>query len=143
MCIRDSCYRIIDVEDAFRLQQLRFEEVRDLLLPLTGEPDRAQRKMAHITRPKERIEYLRAKTIGAIIEQVHRCFMANEERILAGAFAEELLDAIPAAEAMHALKACGEHRVYVSKPVVEVEAAGFEVLAGLLEAFVTLSLIHI
>ena len=133
----DICYRIIDVEDAFRLQQLRFEEVRDLLLPLTGEPDRAQRKMAHITRPKERIEYLRAKTIGAIIEQVHRCFMANEERILAGAFAEELLDAIPAAEAMHALKACGEHRVYVSKPVVEVEAAGFEVLAGLLEAFVT------
>ena len=31
----DICYRIIDVEDAFRLQQLRFEDVRDLLLPLT------------------------------------------------------------------------------------------------------------
>ena len=27
--------------------------------------------------------------------------------------------------------------MYVSKPVVEVEAAGFEVLGGLLEAFVT------
>jgi dGTPase len=133
----DICYRIIDVEDAFRLQQLRFEDVRDLLLPLTGEPDRAQRKMGHITRPKERIEYLRAKAIGAIIEQVHQCFMENEDQILAGAFSEELLDAIPAAEAMRALKACGENQVYVSKPVVEVEAAGFEVLGGLLEAFVT------
>ena len=133
----DICYRIIDVEDAFRLQQLRFEDVRDLLLPLTGEPDRAQRKMDRITRPKERIEYLRAKTIGAIIEQVHQCFMENEDRILAGAFAEELLDAIPTAAAMHALKACGENHVYVSKPVVEVEAVGFEVLGGLLEAFVT------
>ena len=133
----DICYRIIDVEDAFRLQQLRFEEVRDLLLPLTDEPDRAQHKMGQITRSKEKIEYLRAKAIGAIIDQVHRCFMDNEAAILAGDFAMELLDIIPAASAMHALKECGETQVYVSKPVVEVEAAGFEVLGGLLEAFIT------
>jgi dGTPase len=38
---------------------------------------------------------------------------------------------------MRALKDCGETQVYVSRPVVEVEAAGFEVLGGLLEAFVT------
>ncbi len=133
----DICYRIIDVEDAFRQQQLRYEEVRDLLLPLTGEPDHSQRKMAHITRPKEKVEYLRANAIGAMIEQVHHCFMANEDKILAGAFGDELLDMIPAAQAMNALKTCGENQIYVSKPVVEVEAAGFEVLGGLLEAFLT------
>ncbi|MDG4551769.1 MAG: deoxyguanosinetriphosphate triphosphohydrolase [Candidatus Contendobacter sp.] len=131
----DICYRIIDVEDAFRLQQLRYEEVRDLLLTLTGAPERAHRKMDRITRPKEKIEYLRAKAIGAIIEQAHQCFMAHEEAILAGAFTDELLDIIPAADAMRALKDCGEKQVYVSRPVVEVEAAGFEVLGGLLEAF--------
>jgi dGTPase len=75
----DICYRIIDVEDAFRLQQLPFEQVCDLLLPLTGEAERAARKMAHITRPREKIEYLRAKAIGAIIDQAHRCFMDHEE----------------------------------------------------------------
>ncbi|MEZ5578012.1 MAG: hypothetical protein R3F36_05045 [Candidatus Competibacteraceae bacterium] len=32
----------------------------------------------------------------------------------------ELLDAIPAAEAMRALKECGETQVYVSQPVIEV-----------------------
>ena len=133
----DICYRIIDVEDAFRLQQLGYEEVRDLLLPLTDEPERAHRKMDRITRSREKIEYLRAKAIGAIIEQVHQCFMAHEDAILAGAFTEELLDIIPAAGAMRALKDCGENRVYVSRPVVEVEAAGFEVLGGLLEAFMT------
>ncbi len=133
----DICYRIIDVEDAFRLQQLRYEEVRDLLLTLTGTPERAQRKMDRITRPKEKIEYLRAKAIGAIIEQAHQCFMAHEDAILAGAFTEELLDVIPAADAMRALKDCGEKQVYVSRPVVEVEAAGFEVLGGLLEAFMS------
>ncbi|MDS4031298.1 MAG: deoxyguanosinetriphosphate triphosphohydrolase [Candidatus Contendobacter sp.] len=133
----DICYRIIDVEDAFRLQQLRYEEVRDLLLTLTGAPERAQRKLDRITRPKEKIEYLRAKAIGAIIEQAHQCFMAHEDAILAGAFTEELLDVIPAADAMRALKDCGEKQVYVSRPVVEVEAAGFEVLGGLLEAFMS------
>jgi len=133
----DICYRIIDVEDAFRQQQLPYEQVRDLLLPLSGDPDRARRKLTHITRPKEHIEYLRAKAIGTIIDQVHCCFMDHEDAILAGQFADELLDRIPAAEAMRALKACGEQQVYVCKPVVEVEAAGFEVLGGLLEAFMT------
>jgi dGTPase len=38
---------------------------------------------------------------------------------------------------MQALKACAETKVYVSQPVVEIEAAGFEVLGGLLQAFVT------
>jgi dGTPase len=133
----DICYRIIDVEDAFRQQQLRFEEIRDLLLPLTGEPERALRKMTHITRPKEKVEYLRAKTIGVIIDQVHQCFIEHEEQILSGDFPDELLDIIPATKAMNALKQCGETLIYVSKPVVEVEAAGFEVLGGLLDAFVS------
>lgn len=133
----DICYRIIDVEDAFRLQQLPFEQVRDLLLPLTGEAEHAEHKMAHITRPREKIEYLRAKAIGAIIDQAHQCFMDHEEAILAGELQEELLDIIPAANAMYALKTCGETQIYISRPVVEVEAAGFEVLGGLLETFVT------
>ena len=132
----DICYRIIDVEDAFRLQQLPYETVHDLLLPLTGAVERTQQKLAHLTRPRERIEYLRAKTIGAMIDQVYACFIAHEDRILDGTFTEELLDVIESAEAIQALKACGEQKIYVSKPVVEVEAAGFEVLGGLLEAFV-------
>ncbi len=133
----DICYRIIDVEDAFRLRQLQFKQVRDLLLPLTSNPGRAQRKIDRITRHKEKIEYLRAKAIGTIIEQVHECFMTLEETILNGDLKTELLDMIPAAEAMRALKACGEKTIYVSQPVVEVEVAGFEVLGGLLEAFIT------
>ena len=111
--------------------------MRDLLLPLTGAAERAEQKMARLTRSREKIEYLRAKAIGAIIAQAHQCFMENEDAILAGAFHGELLEEIPAAAAMQALKDCGETQIYVSRPVVEVEAAGFEVLGGLLEAFIT------
>jgi dGTPase len=94
-------------------------------------------RLQAIVRSKEKIEYLRARAIGHIIEQVHECFMTHEESILSGDFSDELLHRIPAAAHARALKACGEEKIYVSRPVVEIEAAGFEVLAGLLEAFVT------
>ncbi|MCP5419985.1 MAG: deoxyguanosinetriphosphate triphosphohydrolase [Gammaproteobacteria bacterium] len=132
----DICYRIIDVEDAFRLKQLGYETVSALLLPLSGDPG-VQNRLATIVRPKERIEYLRAKAIGHVIDEAHACFMANEEAILNGAFTAELLDVIPGASFMQALKSCGEKQVYISQPVVEIAAAGFEVLGGLLQAFVT------
>ncbi|MEE4379924.1 MAG: deoxyguanosinetriphosphate triphosphohydrolase [Candidatus Competibacteraceae bacterium] len=132
----DICYRIIDIEDAFRLNQLSYEQVSELLMPLTGDAA-IQQRLAIITRPKERIEYLRAKAIGHTIDQVHESFMQNEAAILTGTFTQELLDNIPCAVYMRALKDCGENQVYVSKPVIEVEAAGFEVLGGLLQAFIT------
>ncbi len=131
----DICFRIIDVEDAFRLKELDYAEVRALLLPLTGDPD-AARRLEGIAWPKERVEFLRAKAIGHIIDEVHHCFMAREEAILAGEQHEELLDIIPSAAEMAALRALAERKVYVARPVVEVEAAGFEVMGGLLEAFV-------
>lgn len=130
----DICYRIIDIEDAFRLNELGYEEVRDLLLPLAGG---VAQRLDGIRRTKERIEFLRAKAIGNVIDEVHGCFGAHEDAILAGELTDELLDLIPSADRMRALQACGERKVYVARPVVEVEAAGFEVLGGLLEAFVT------
>lgn len=132
----DICYRIIDIEDAFRLNELGYEEVRDLLLPLAGGSTVTSR-LDGIRRFKEKIEFLRAKAIGNLIEEVHACFMRCEDAILAGELAEELLDIIPNAGLMQDLRACGEQKIYVAKPVVEVETAGFEVLGGLLQTFVT------
>jgi dGTPase len=132
----DICFRIIDIEDAFRLHQLSYEDLRDLFMPLLGGEDVSQR-LAMVTRPQERIEYLRAKAIGSIIDQVYSCFMDHEEAILQGEFTGELLDVIPAATAMEGLKKKAEQEVYVSQPVVEIGAAGFEVLGGLLQAFIS------
>lgn len=132
----DICYRIIDIEDAFRLQHLPFSEVCALLLPLTGNAHHALNKLRRIHRPKEQIEYLRALSIGEIIAQVHSCFMDHEAQILDGTLQQQLLDLIPAATAMQALREYGEQRIYVARPVLEVEVAGFEVLGALLETFV-------
>ena len=131
----DICYRIIDVEDAFRLQQLRYEEVRDLLLPLTGAADRAQRKLAYVTRPKERIEYLRAKAIGRLLESAAAVFLENETAILDGEFDEELLEQSPVAVPLQAVLKLAKETIYTARPALEIETAGFEVLGALLGLF--------
>jgi dGTPase len=130
----DICYRIIDIEDAFRLRRLSYDEAQDLLRPLVDERDVA--RLANIRRPQERIEFLRAKAIGVMIEQVHSCFMGFEEALLAGEFDAELLDHIPSASELQALKEHAVEKVYMAPEIAEIGAAGFEVLAGLLEAFV-------
>jgi dGTPase len=132
----DICYRIIDIEDAFCLRQLDYEAVHDLLMPLSGDK-KTTRKLDRISQAKEKIEYLRAKAISHLIDQIHEGFIHHEEMILDGRCTHELLDSIPLAPAMRTLKACAETQVYVSQPVVEIATAGFEVLGGLLQAFIT------
>jgi dGTPase len=130
----DICYRIIDIEDGFRLNRLAFDETLALLQPLVQPHDLI--RLDHIHNEQAKIEFLRAKAIGTAIEQVHECFMAHEEDILAGDFSAELIDLIPCSEALQALQQRAMDKVYVAPEVLEVGVAGFEVLAGLLQAFV-------
>lgn len=131
----DICYCIVDIEDAFRLRQLTYAEAEELLRPLVDTPALAGR-MATIAAPKERIEYLRARAIGAMVDQTCTCFLEHEPDLLAGALHTELLDLIPSAAALHTLRQRAEQKVYVAPPVVEVGVAGFQVLSGLLETFI-------
>ncbi|PWV59110.1 deoxyguanosinetriphosphate triphosphohydrolase [Plasticicumulans acidivorans] len=131
----DICYRIVDLEDAVRLGQLEHRAALELLLPVTGLSADAPR-LRQLTRPKERIEYLRAKAIGRIIAEVVTLFLDQEPAMLTGRYARELLDEVPSRWLMQEMKKLAAREVYVATPVVEVQVAGFEVLGGLLEAFV-------
>ena len=125
------------MEDAFRLQQLGFDEVRvTWLLPLTGDPGRAQRKMRHITRSKEKSNTCAPRpSAPSSIRSISVSWTTGGDSGRRVRCRTGLMRSPPPRRC--ALKECGETQVYVSKPVIEVEAAGFEVLGGLLEAFVT------
>lgn len=131
----DICYRIVDIEDAYRLRQIDYAEAEALLRPLAETPG-LEARLAGIAEPKERIELLRAKAIGVMVDQACAVFLDHEPAILAGELNAELLDLIPCAAELRTLRCYAEERVYVAPPVVEVGAAGFRVLAGLLEACV-------
>ena len=131
----DICYRVIDIEDGFRLGHLGYDEVVELFRPVIRDWERQSARLARIEGPKEKVEFLRAKAINEAILQVRDCFVDNEEAILAGRFDEPLLTRIPKTVEMAELIRVAERRVYCAPEVVEIEAAGFEVISELLERF--------
>ena len=130
----DICYRLVDFEDGFRLRHLSFDEVRDSFLAVTGDPhdlDRANR----IADEKDRIAFLRAKAIGAGIEQAAALFLEREAEILAGNWDAPLLDHIAAGAPLDRIYKRSYGTIYATPRGVEIESAGYEVLGGLLEIF--------
>ncbi|MDR3055091.1 MAG: deoxyguanosinetriphosphate triphosphohydrolase [Zoogloeaceae bacterium] len=131
----DTCYLIVDLEDAARLGFVRNEDAETLLADLAGDSVTGG-KLARISEPKERIEYLRAKAIGRLLEGAAAVFLENEADILAGRFNEGLLEASPASMPLQAVKKIARENIYVARPALEIETAGFEVLGGLLSLFI-------
>jgi dGTPase len=131
----DICYRLVDFEDGYRLRFLSYEEVRAAFLKVTGDARDAARA-DKIADPKDRIAFLRAQAIGAAIQQVADAFLAHEPAMLEGAFDQELLDLeLPASAALREIKQRSRETIYATPRGVEIEAAGYEVLGGLLEVF--------
>ena len=132
----DISYRVIDIEDGFRLGYLDLATVLDLFLGIVDGPERLQSRLRRIGDDKGKVEFLRAKVINEAIGQAMACFLDNEEAILDGRFDESLLARVPARETMDHLVQVASERIYCAPEVVEVQAAGFEVIAELLERFV-------
>jgi dGTPase len=130
----DICYRLVDYEDGFRLKHLSFEQVRDAFVAVTGVPDDAD-FAGRMGDEKDGIAFLRAKAIGAAIEQTAVSFLEHEAEMLAGTFDRELLNLIPAAGALREIKQLSKATIYSTQRGVEIEAAGYEVLGGLLDVF--------
>jgi dGTPase len=132
----DICYRVIDIEDGFRLGHISFQEAVDLFWPVIREPANQEKRLKRIRGDKEKIEFLRAKVINETIQQARDCFLDNEQAILAGTFDEPLLKMIPKSDELEQLLRLARERIYIAPEVVEIETAGFEVISELLERFV-------
>jgi dGTPase len=131
----DICYRLVDFEDGFRLGFLEYDEVRDRFLTIIGDPELLGRAEA-MREKKERIEFLRALAIGTAVQQTAEFFLSRETEILAGEFDEPLIDHIPAGQELETIKRRSIETIYSTTRGVEIEAAGFAVLGGLLDDFV-------
>jgi dGTPase len=131
----DICYRLVDFEDGFRLGYLDYEEVRDRFVRVIGKEDIGARA-EQMREKKERIEFLRALAIGVAVQQTAELFLEKEDAILAGDFDQPLIDLVPAGPELEAIKQRSVETIYSTPRGVEIEAAGFAVLGGLLDDFV-------
>ena len=130
----DTCYLIVDLEDAARLGFVPYKDAECLLADLAGNAISGGR-LDRLHDPKERLEYLRAKAIGRLLEGAAAVFLENETEILEGRFDEELLAQSPVGVPLQAVLKLAKETIYNARPALEIETAGFEVLGALLALF--------
>lgn len=133
----DICYNIIDLEDAFHLKILTYQEIEDLLLPLCQEVGLKER-LASLSEKASKVELLRAKTINKLINKCAELFVERQEEILAGKFDKSLMEAldVETVSRMKVISDVSVAQIYNARSVVQIEIAGYRVMNSLLEEFI-------
>jgi dGTPase len=130
----DICYSIIDLEDGCTLGLVSFEETVKLLAPILKDkfdPEKLKKPRSE----SQNLGALRALAIGELIRETVEVFAQYEESMCKGNFDKALTDIIPSAKALQKISSVSVDKIYRSKVVLEKEAAGFQVLEGLLSVF--------
>ena len=130
----DICYRIIDFEDGCRLGLIPPDQAISLLKEILDEsPERKSRLTFFDWR--EQLGYLRARIIDKLINETAGIFLQHETAILNGTYDKPLISEVSVKAVLDKIKTISVKEIYRNRPVLEIEAAGFEVLGGLLEVF--------
>lgn len=131
----DICYHVMDIEDGYKAGYISYDEIAELHRPWL--PEASRQKGETIVDPGRRVEYFRAITVDQMVRDAIRVFEDNHDALLAGSFDKELFAIIPRAAEFKKFKTTAKEKVYSARPVVEIEACGFEVIGGLLSSFVS------
>ncbi len=144
----DICYKIIDFEDAHRLEILSFDETVGLLMEIVrrtrnpNEIKRIEKQVVELSPDKnEAIAYLRANAINILALKCAEVFNNNQQKIISGTYNSTLIEDIH--ELQDVLKKIEEisiKKIYNFKKVVKLELSGFRIMSGLVEDFVTAAL---
>ncbi|SUO97637.1 deoxyguanosinetriphosphate triphosphohydrolase [Suttonella ornithocola] len=132
----DICYLIADIEDAYQVGQMPFNNARELLGNLADnliDPARLNRMKSK----SDQLAYLRAKAIGRLVHETLDIFWQNENALLEGRHHQALLESIPSRQSLEALRTYAQQYIYICRPVLEVQIAGHRILNGLIDIFCT------
>ena len=134
----DICYEIMDLEDAHKLKIVSYDIVSRLLLDFFVEEtqQRICQRIAdeQLTDENERVVYLRACVIGKLENECVSAFVEHEDDILNGTFEGSLIDHINPLQ-REAYKRCAKlsvEQIYKSRPVLDVELSGYQIMATLM-----------
>lgn len=133
----DICYEIMDIEDAYKLRLLSFDEASSLLLGFYSEERQKELRDAHpdVVDKGERIVYYRSCAINALERACVKVFLDNENEILNGTFEGNLINYMDPVMKDGYTK-CAElsrKRIYKCKDVTDIDLAGYQIIYTLLE----------
>lgn len=131
----DFCYLIMDLEDSVKLRIVSYDEVKDFFFEIirNGDVELNECYLNSLTDVEQKIGYLRAKSIQSLIGQSTKYFIENLDNITEGKLITPLSKNIKSGKILKDIQNLSINRIYNYHPVLEIEAAGFEVLSGLLE----------
>ena len=132
----DICYTIIDFEDGINLGLVQEEFALEYLTNLVRDSINIK-KYNQLTNTQDRVSYLRALAINALINEAVNVFMKNEDHILDGSFSTALLDKSKYEAQINDIIKLSVENIYQSKEVIDKEIAGYEVITKLLDTFIT------
>ena len=138
----DICYNIIDMEDAHRLGIIATNDCENLFIDLIKsvnktEERKVNEKLSFISNKNERISYLRAKVINALITKSNSLYQENFANILNGSQDKALLDIFRTeSSSFQEVERFSIERIYGHRSVVEIENAGYNVMYELLNHFI-------
>jgi dGTPase len=130
----DICYSIIDLEDGCRLGLISFAETIEMMAAILGDQFDSKKLSKHISL-NEKLGVLRAMVIGKLVDDCTCIFLDQEVAILNGKFDQALTDVGTHKKALAQISTVSIEKIYRARHVVEIEAAGHEVLPGLLSEF--------
>ncbi|QIY82821.1 deoxyguanosinetriphosphate triphosphohydrolase [Chryseobacterium sp. NEB161] len=137
----DICYNIIDMEDAHRLGIVSTADCKNLFYELvkseTDDISRVERKLDSISNENEKISYLRAKVINALINKSVELYKSNLSLIFDGNLDKGLLDIYKSEnKTLQDIEQFSIEKIYNHRAVVEIENAGYNVMYELLDHFI-------
>lgn len=127
----DICYAIIDLEDGCKAGLIPINDALEVLENIS--PGATGSNMPHA----DRLSMGRAMVINELVTQCAEVFNVHMAGILDGSFRGALIDQAPTADAYSDAKRIAFERVFNSARVLELEAAGYRAIQGLMEILTT------
>ncbi len=124
----DICYAIIDLEDGCRAGLIPHRDAFEILEELSPGATGSTNMPAD-----DRLSMGRAMVINELVNQSVEIFRQNAGRILEGTFSESLIKHIPSGAAHQLAKQVSVQHVFNSERVLELEAAGYRAIQGLMD----------
>ncbi|WP_136482407.1 dGTP triphosphohydrolase [Cognatitamlana onchidii] len=130
----DICYTIIDFEDGINLGLIQEEYALEYLSKVIRDNIIPENYYA-LGNKEDRIGYLRALAIGALINDAVDIFMKNEDAILNSTFDCALLDKSKYDAQIKDIIKISVEKIYQSDEVVDKEIAGYQIINKLLMVY--------
>lgn len=130
----DICYTIIDFEDGINLGLIPEEYALEYLSKIIRDNMKPENYYA-LSNKEDRVGYLRALAIGALINDAVSIFIENEDAILKGTFYKALLDKSKYDAQIRDIIKISIDKIYQSVDVIDKEIAGYQIINKLLTVY--------